>query len=142
MGYRSITDFIFNRKTIPPFSEGIFRTVPGRPLPTESNADPVRVVNNDEYGLTLSVFTLTTANTEYQIRGIQTMSAIVIKARGGPVQFSIYEGQSGSVYTLLADGQSLEISAIPFGNINSPVTFFVRSTTAGCVVELLGMRLM
>jgi hypothetical protein len=138
----SITDFIFNRpKPKPEFSEGIFRAVPGRFLPIDDNAAPVRVVNVDEYGISQSNFSLVVANTEYTIQGIATMATLVIKARGGAVQFSIYEGQSNLIYTLIPDGGSFEISGVPFGQITKPMNLYVRSTTAGCVVEIMGMRI-
>jgi hypothetical protein len=119
----------------------VFRTVPGRFALKEEDALPVRVVNNDEYGMSQSVYTLVVANQEYTIQGIATLSALIIKARGGNVQLSIYEGQSNLTYTLINDGVALEISVIPFAQIGKPVSFFVRSPTAGCVVEILGLRL-
>lgn len=138
----SVTDFLFNRTPEPPpFSEGIFRTVPGRFMPIEEIAAPVKVVNVEEYGISQSSFTLIVANTEYTIQGIATMATLVIKARGGAVQFSIYEGQSNLVYTLLADGQSFEINGVPFGQITKPMNLYVRSTVALTVVEIIGMRL-
>jgi hypothetical protein len=136
------TDILFNRSIEQIYPINVFRTVPGRFAPIIENAQPVRVVNHDAYGMSQSTVTLVLANTEYMIRGIATMSAIVLKARGGAVQFSIYEGQSNSVYTLLADGQAFEMSVIPFGQIEKPISFFARSTVAGAVVELLGMRLL
>jgi len=137
----SVTDFLFNRETEPPpFSAGPFRTVPGRPFPMEENASPVKVVNVDEYALSQSTFTLVTANTEYNIQGIPTLASIVVKARGGDVKLSIYEGQSNLNYTLIPDGTSFEISTVPFGQVTKPMAFFVQSTTAGCVVEIMGMR--
>jgi hypothetical protein len=137
----SVTDFLFNREKEPiPFSAGPFRTVIGRPFPMEENAAPVRVVNMEEYGLSQLNATLVLANTEYTIQGIATMATLVIKARGGDVRFSIYEGQSNSVFTLLADGQSFEINGVPFGQITKPVSIFARSTVAGTIVEIIGMR--
>jgi hypothetical protein len=137
----SITDFLFNRDKEPvPFTAGPFRTVPGRPFPVEENAAPVRVVNTEEYGLSQLNATLILANTEYIIQGIATMASLVIKARGGDVQFSIYEGQSNLIYTLVADGASFEISGVPFGQVTKPINIYTRSTFAGCVVEIMGMR--
>jgi hypothetical protein len=138
----SITDFLFNREKEPiPFTAGPFRTVIGRPFPVEENATPVKVVNVEEYGMSQLNATLVLANTEYTIQGIATMAALVIKARGGIVQFSIYEGQSNLVYTVLADGQSYEISGVPFGQVTKPMNLYMRSPAAGTVVEILGMRL-
>jgi hypothetical protein len=138
----SITDFIFNRpKAKPEFSEGMFRTVPGRFMPIEDDATPVKVVNTEEYGMSQSTFVLVNANQEYIIQGIATMTTLVIKARGGIVQFSIYEGQSNLVYTLLADGQAFEISGVPFGQITKPMNLYVQSPAGGTVVEIMGMRL-
>lgn len=143
MKFYSIIDYIFNRPKKPaPFTTGIFRNVPGRSLPEDIAAQPVKVMNIDGYVLSQSNFTLITANTEYNIQGIATTSAIIIKARGGDVKFSLYEGQSNINYALIPDGHSMEISAIPFGNIAKPVAFYVQSTTAGCVVEMMGMRLL
>jgi len=119
---------------------GVFRDVPGRILGPEVIAAPVKVINKDEYAMSQSSVALTVANQEYNLQGIQTSASVIVKARGGDVKLSIYEGQSNSNYTLIADGQSLEISAVPFGQISRPVSFFVQSTTAGCVVEIIGMR--
>lgn len=119
---------------------GVFRDVPGRILNPEITAAPVKVMNNDEYALNQASVILAAANTEYNIQGIQTSGSLVVKARGGDVKLSIYEGQSNNNYTLILDGTSLEISTVPFGQISRPVSFFVQSTTAGCVVELIGMR--
>jgi len=107
----------------------------------EVSAAPVRIVNRDGYGLSQSNVSLPVVGTEYEIKGIATLSAINVKARGGNIQVSMFEGQSGSVYTLLADGQSLEISALPFGDIGSPVSFYVRTPSASVTVEILGLRL-
>jgi hypothetical protein len=138
----SVTDFLFNREKEPiPFSAGPFRTVPGRPFPIEENAAPVKVVNVEEYAMNQSSFTLVLAATEYNIQGIATMASLVIKARGGDVWLSIYEGQSGLNYTLIANGQAFEVSAVPFGQVTKPVAFFVQSPLAGTVVEIIGMRL-
>ena len=120
---------------------GIFRDVPGRILNPEIIAAPVKVMNKDEYMMSQSSVVLVVANTEYNIQGIQTMASVVVKARGGDVKLSIYEGQSGINYSLIVDGQALEISAVPFGQVSKPVAFFVQSTTAGCVVEMIGMRI-
>ena len=137
----SVTDFLFNRKPEPPpFSQGMFRTVQGRFMPIEENAAPVKVVNIDEYALSQSSLTLIVANTEYNVQGIPTLAAITVKARGGDVKFSIYEGQSNINYMLIPDGRAYEISTVPFGQVIKPVAFFVQSTTAGCVVEIMGMR--
>jgi hypothetical protein len=139
--FYSITDFIFNRKKAPiPFSEGPFRTVPGRPWPEETNAAPVKVVNVDEYGMTQSSFTLAALATEYTIQGIATLSAIIIKARGGSIQLSIYEGQSNLNYMLIEDKQTLELSVIPFAQIGKPINLYMRTLTAGTVAEILGLR--
>lgn len=119
---------------------GVFRDVPGRILNPEITAAPVKVMNTDEYALNQSSVTLAVAGAEYNIQGIQTSGSLVVKARGGDVKLSIYEGQSNSNYTLIADGTSLEISAVPFGQVSRPVSFFVQSATAGTVVELIGMR--
>jgi hypothetical protein len=119
----------------------VFRNVPGRFSPIENDALPVRVVNVDEYALSQSTFTLVNANQEYNIQGIATLSSLIIKARGGDVKLSMYEGQSGLNYTLIVDGSSLEISAVPFGQISKPIAFFVQSTVASTVVEILGMRM-
>src|SRR4030042_6240062 len=105
----SFVDWLLNRipnlaKQSPEENIGIFRNVPGRYKTVDVDALPVRIVNNDEYGMSQSSFTLAVANTEYAIDGIATLSAIIIKARGGNVKFSIYEGQSNLVYTLILDG--------------------------------------
>jgi len=137
----SVTDFLFNRDVAPePFSEGPFRTVIGRPFPVEQNAAPVSIVNVEEFSLSQSTFTLVLANTEYNIQGISTMASLIVKARGGDVKLSIYEGQSNLNYTLIPDGISFEISTVPFGQVTKPVAFFIQSTTAGCIVEIIGMR--
>jgi hypothetical protein len=120
---------------------GVFRDVPGRILNPELTAAPVKVMNNDEYAMNQSSLTLGVANTEYNIQGIPTLASIIVKARGGDAKLSIYEGQSGNNYTLIKDGSSFEVSAVPFGQVSKPVAFFVQSTTAGMVVEIIGMRL-
>lgn len=148
---RSIFDWIMNREVtdIPapapstklPLGPDVFRSVIGRfPLEPEG-VSPVRVVNRETYDLSQGNVVLVTANTEYQIQGITTLSAVNIKARGGAVKMSVYEGQSGIVYTEIADGQSFEISAVPFGEIGKPMSFYVQSTVAGCIVEVIGLRL-
>jgi len=122
------------------YKPAFFRNVPGRFNPMDESALPVRVINSNPYGLTQSTFTLITANTEYSIQGIATMAAITIKARGGVIKFSINEGQSGLNYMSIADGDTLEISVIPFAELSQPTTFYMQSPTAGCIVEILGLR--
>jgi hypothetical protein len=119
----------------------VFRNVPGRFAMTEENALPVRVVNQDEYGMTQSSFTLAALATEYTIQGIATLSSILIKARGGSIQLSIYEGQTNLNYMLIEDKQTLEISVIPFAQIGKPINLYMRTLTAGTVAEILGLRI-
>jgi len=120
---------------------GVFRDIPARILNPAVNASPVKIMNNDEYAMNQSSLMLGVANTEYNIQGIPTLASIIVKARGGDVKLSIYEGASGTNYTLITDGRTFEISAVPFGQVTKPVAFFVQSTTAGCVVEIIGMRM-
>jgi hypothetical protein len=128
----SLRDYLFGKPKNIHNKPGIFRNVPGRFPP---------IAGQVSYGMSLVSVTLAVANQEYEIQGIATMSAITFKARGGAVQLSLYEGQSNSVYTLIADAQALEVSAIPAGQVDSPLTFYVRSTTAGAVIEILGLRM-
>lgn len=128
---KNLLDAIF-KKDKPEFAPNIFRNIPGRFKPVDM---PVT------YGISQSSFTLVLANTEYQIQGIASMSSFVIKARGAAIQWSLYEGQSNTVFSLLNDGQAFEISAIPGGQIGAPVSIYVRSTVAGTIVELIGLRL-
>jgi hypothetical protein len=138
----SVVDYLLNRPRKPePFTTGIFRNVYGR-LAAPVDAAPVRVSNKDGYGMSQAVYTLGAANTEYTIQGIATMASIIVKARGGAVKLSIYEGQSNLTYTLISDGQALEISVVPFAEIERPVNLYAQSTTAGCVVEILGLSIM
>jgi hypothetical protein len=132
---RTLTDWLFNKT--PPAQDpkenlGIFRNVIGRFPPL---ADQL------SFGISQTICTLIVANQEYPINGIATLNAVTIKARGGQVKLSIYEGMSGTSFSLIDDGQAIEISVIPAGQVNAPVSFYVQSTTAGCVVELLGLRL-
>jgi hypothetical protein len=120
---------------------GVFRDVPGRILNPEIIAAPVKIMNNDEYVVSLSTLTMVVANTEYNVQGIPTLASIIVKARGGDVQMAFIEGQSATVFILIQDGRTFEISAVPFGQVSKPVAFYLQSTTAGCVAELVGMRI-
>lgn len=129
----SITDFIFNRKKTIPFSEGPFRTVPGRIMFSGAG---IR-----EYRMSQSSFPLIVANAEYTIRGIATLATINLKAREGRIQVSLYEGQSGITFSRLEDGQSMDVTVLP-GMINSPMNLYVQSPIAGAILEILGLSLL
>lgn len=135
--FRSWGDWLLNRSRYRP---DIFRTVPGRFPDIDVIPAPVEIVNKDEFQASQSNYTLVVAATEYAVQGIITQSAINLKARGGAIQFSFYEGQSGAVYSLLSDGASFELDTTPFGVIGSPIAIYAQSPTAGAILEVIGLR--
>lgn len=75
----------------------------------------------------------TNANTEYNQALPDNTKKFLIKARGGQLKVCFTEGQSGSVYILLSDGQAwYEDNVLLTGK-----TLYFQSPNAGVVAEII-----
>jgi len=80
----------------------------------------------------LENFTIESANKEYKFP-LGDVQKFTLKARGGAIKVTFYEGQSNLKYILLADGISFNEDLIKTKNL----TVFFQSTIAGSVLEIL-----
>ena len=76
------------------------------------------------------------AATEYTWVITQNSRGILIKARGGPIQFCFLPLESNVNYILLADGQSFFIDDIFF----NATALYYQSANAGTVLEVMEKR--
>jgi len=74
------------------------------------------------------------AATEYYIPLNPNAKGLMIKARGGPIQFCFVALESGVRYILLGDGQSFFIDDLRIGTMYN---LFFQSPIAGTILEVL-----